>query len=110
MVYSNHPHLMRCFMMVVIVAVLGRGFTSRADAFTEVAAGKISHRNVGLASIILGAIIWLLIDIGLLSADSVSAVTWIALIFLASVLTIGVSWSHFWRRVTGQVNVEHVDD
>ena len=35
---------------------------------------------------------------------------WPALIFLAAILTIGVSWSHFWRRITGQVNVEHVDD
>ena len=58
----------------------------------------------------VGAIVWLLIDIGLLDADSVSAVTWIALIFLAGILTIGVSWSHFWRRITGQVNVEHVDE
>ena len=66
--------------------------------------------GVVVASIILGAIVWLLIDIGLLSADSVSAVTWIVLIFLAAILTIGVSWSHFWRRITGQVNVEHVDD
>jgi hypothetical protein len=66
--------------------------------------------GVVLASIVLGAIIWLLIDIGLLSANSVSAATWIGLFFLAAVLTIGVSWSHIWRRVTGQVNVEHVDD
>ena len=66
--------------------------------------------GVVLASIVLGAIIWLLIDIGLLSANSVSAATWIGLVFLAAVLTIGVSWSHIWRRITGQVNVEHVDD
>lgn len=66
--------------------------------------------GVVLASIILGAIIWLLVDIGLLRANSVSAATWIGLIFLAAILTIGVSWSHFWRRITGQVNVEHVDD
>ena len=63
-----------------------------------------------LASIVLGAIVWLLYDIGLLRTDSVSGVTWVVLIFLAAVLTIGVSWSHVWRRVTGQVNVEHVDD
>ena len=66
--------------------------------------------GVVLASIVLGAIIWLLIDIGLLSPNSVSAATWIGLFFLAAVLTVGVSWSHIWRRVTGQVNVEHVDE
>jgi hypothetical protein len=66
--------------------------------------------GVVLASIVLGAIIWLLIDIGLLSANSVSAATWIGLVFLAAILTVGVSWAHIWRRVTGQVSVEHVDD
>lgn len=66
--------------------------------------------GVVLASIVLGAIIWLLYDLGILRADSVSGITWVVLVFLAAVLTIGVSWSHIWRRVTGQLNVEHVDD
>ena len=66
--------------------------------------------GVVLASIVLGAIVWLLYDIGLLHTESVSGVTWVVLVFLAAVLTIGVSWSHIWRRITGQVNVEHVDD
>ena len=65
--------------------------------------------GVVLASIILGAIVWLLIDIGLLAADTVSSATWIGLIFLAIILTIGVTWSHVWRRITGQVTVEGDD-
>ena len=32
------------------------------------------------------------------------------LVALSAVLAIGVSWSHVWRRVTGQINVEDVDD
>jgi hypothetical protein len=63
-----------------------------------------------LAGVILGAIIWFLFDIGLLESHSVSAITWIALIALAAVLAVGVSWSHLWRRMTGQFNVEDVDD
>ena len=62
------------------------------------------------AAVLLGAIIWLLVDIGLLRAESVSAVTWIVLVAIAMILAIGVSWSHFWRRITGQINVEDVDD
>ena len=63
-----------------------------------------------LAGVILGAIIWFLFDIGLLESHSVSAITWIALIALAAVLAVGVAWSHLWRRMTGQFNVEDVDD
>jgi hypothetical protein len=63
-----------------------------------------------LAAVLLGAVIWLMIDIGLLKAESVSAVTWIVLVAIAAILAIGVSWSHIWRRLTGQFNVEDVDD
>lgn len=66
--------------------------------------------GVALAALVLVAIIWLLFDIGLLKSHSVSAVTWISLICLALVLAIGVSWSHVWRKLTGQINVEDVDD
>ena len=66
--------------------------------------------GVALAGLVLGAIIWLLIDIGLLKLDSVSAITWVFLIGLSIVLAVGVSWSHVWRRLTGQINVEDVDD
>ena len=66
--------------------------------------------GVALAGLVLGSLIWLLFDVGLLKAESVSAVTWIVLISLSFVLAIGVSWSLFWRRITGQINVEDVDD
>lgn len=66
--------------------------------------------GVVLAGIVLGALIWLLFDIGLLESNSVKAFTWISLVCLAIVLAIGVSWSHIWRRITGQINVEDVDD
>lgn len=66
--------------------------------------------GVALAGLVVSAIIWLLIDIGLLSLDSVSAVTWVSLVGLSIVLAVGVSWSHVWRRLTGQLNVEDVDD
>jgi len=66
--------------------------------------------GVVLASLLLAGLVWLLVDVGVLAADSVSSVTWIVLVCLAAVLAIGVSWSHIWRRMTGQVNVEHVDE
>lgn len=66
--------------------------------------------GVALAGLVLGAIIWLLIDIGLLKLESVSAITWVLLVGLSIVLAVGVSWSHVWRRLTGQINVEDVDD
>jgi len=63
-----------------------------------------------LAGIVLGALVWLLVDIGLLDAGSASAKAWIGLVLVAIILGIGTSWAHIWRRITGQVSVDHVED
>ena len=66
--------------------------------------------GVVLAGLVLGALIWGLFDIGWLEDKSAATIQWIVLVSLSFVLAIGVSWSHFWRRITGQINVEDVDD
>ena len=91
---------------LILLAVLAIGWVIYWVA-TWRALGSI---GVSLAIVLLGAIIWLLFDIGLLESHSVTAITWISLICLSAVLAIGVSWSHIWRRVTGQFNVEDVND
>ena len=59
--------------------------------------------------IILAAIVWGLVSIGWISVNTVSSASWVGLILLAVVLAVGVSWSHIWRRMTGQFNVDDVD-
>lgn len=70
-----------------------------------------SFRALGTLGMVLGALffaalIWLLIDFGLLAADTLTGITWIVLVCLAALLTIGVSGSHLWRRLTGQLEVD----
>jgi hypothetical protein len=70
-----------------------------------------TYRSMGLLGLILGAamfggLVWLLVDIGVLSIDSTSELTWIILIVASIVLAIGLSWSHVWRRLTGQFEVD----
>jgi len=66
--------------------------------------------GVILAAIAIGTFVWLLIDFGLLDADSNTAIAWISLVCLSVLLSIGLSWSHIWRRLTGQFDVDEVDD
>lgn len=66
--------------------------------------------GVVLIAVLLGGLVWLLVDIGWISTESDSAITWIMLVTIAVMLAIGVSWSHIWRRVTGQYNVEDIND
>ena len=48
----------------------------------------------------------MLIDFGILSINSVTAFTWVILVILSVMLAIGLSWSHVWRRLTGQFEVD----
>jgi len=57
-----------------------------------------------------GCVIWLLVDLGWLSLDSGSAITWVVLLLLSLILAVGVSWSHIRRRLTGQFDVDEVED
>jgi hypothetical protein len=66
--------------------------------------------GVFLTFVALGTIVWLLVDFGIITANTVSMVTWISLVCLAAVMAIGLSWAHIWRRVTGQQTVEDTDD
>lgn len=70
-----------------------------------------TQRSMGTFGLILegllfGGIVWLLIDFGLLSIDTVAKFTWVILVILSVMLAIGLSWSHVWRKLTGQFEVD----
>ena len=66
--------------------------------------------GVILTAAFLGAVVWVFIDFGLLEADSANAITWIVLVCVALLLAVGLSWAHVWRKITGQVSVDEVND
>lgn len=63
-----------------------------------------------LAAALIGGIVWWLTSIGFVSVGSVQALTWVILLCLATVLAVGLSWSHVWRRLTGQYEVDDSND
>jgi hypothetical protein len=56
------------------------------------------------------SLLWVFYSYGWLSLDDSTQFGWIALVLLALTLAIGMSWSGFWRRMTGQVTTDSVDD
>ena len=62
-----------------------------------------------LGAALLGGLVWLSFDFGLLDINSVSELSWIILVCIAALLAIGLSWSHVWRRLTGQFEVDDGD-
>lgn len=74
-----------------------------------------TQRSLGLLGLILGGsllggVVWLLVDIEVLYVDTVASASWVGLICLAALLAIGLSWSHVWRRLTGQFEVDDGDN
>jgi hypothetical protein len=59
---------------------------------------------LGLA--LLGTIAWVFIDMRWIDLAEPSAVAWLALLILGTILGLGLSWSLIRARLTGQVEVQ----
>lgn len=71
---------------------------------------SIGPLGLGLAALFFGAALWVLIDYGWLDPREATLMTWIILVVVATILAIGVSWSHVRRRLVGQADVDDVDE
>ena len=76
---------------------------------------RATMRSIGVFGMALvlglvGALLWVAYDLGWLNFENQTANTWIGLIAMSIVLGIGLSWSHVRRRLSGQADVDDVDD
>ena len=71
--------------------------------------GSLGFIGILLAAAFFGLAIWLIIDVLGLSTDNIRVISYIISIMLASVLSIGVSWSHVRRRISGQVDTDEIE-
>ena len=66
--------------------------------------------GITLGAALFACLIWLLVDLGWLTLDSGGAFTWLVLLLLSLILATGMSWSHIRRRLTGQFDVDDIED
>jgi hypothetical protein len=71
--------------------------------------GSLGTIGILLSIAFFGLAIWLIIDVLGLSADNARVIGYIIELMLAGVLSIGVSWSHVRRRISGQVDTDELD-
>ncbi len=76
---------------------------------------RATLRSIGLFGMLLilavvGTILWVLYDFGWLNLENPSVNTWIAIVALSLVLAVGLSWSIVRRRLTGQADIDDIDD
>ncbi len=83
-------------------------------AIAWVVYGTAARRSLGGVGILLvvalcAGVIWLLVEQGVFSMSNLPTLTHIGLVVVAVVMSIGMSWSHTRRRLTGQVDTDEVD-
>ncbi|UCB54217.1 MAG: hypothetical protein JSW45_09695 [Thiotrichales bacterium] len=71
--------------------------------------GSLGAIGIILAVAFFGLLIWLIFDVFNIPTDSARVVTYIIQIMIICVLSIGVSWSHIRRRISGQVDTDEID-
>jgi len=71
--------------------------------------GSLGTIGIILATAFFGLAIWLIINVLGLSTDSFRVISYVIEFLLASVLSIGVSWSHIRRRISGQVGTDEIE-
>ncbi|WP_050522568.1 DUF6524 family protein [Pseudorhodobacter wandonensis] len=63
-----------------------------------------------LVAAVFAALIWVLVDWGILSTANSSLNIWLGILALSLVLGIGLSWSILWQKMSGQATVDEVDE
>lgn len=63
-----------------------------------------------LVTALCAALLWMLIDWGWLSSENSKILAYAVLIIICIILTVGMSWSHVRRRLSGQYDMDDVDD
>ena len=76
---------------------------------------RATLRSIGglgmfLVLALVAALLWVGYDMGWLSFQNPSANTWIGLTAMSLVLGVGLSWSHVRRRLSGQADMDDVDE
>ncbi|WP_108260375.1 DUF6524 family protein [Mangrovicoccus ximenensis] len=71
---------------------------------------SIGPFGMALVAAIFAAAVWVLHDLGVLTLENDAATAWLGILGLSLVLGTGLGWSHVRRRVSGQADVDDVED
>ena len=66
--------------------------------------------GVGLIAALFAALAWVLFDYGVLDVQTPGILQWLVPIAAGLIMGIGLSWSHVRRSITGQGDVDDVDE
>ena len=76
---------------------------------------RATLRSIGIFGMVLilavvATLLWVMYDQGLISLDNPTLNTWIAIVAISVVLAVGLSWSIVRRKLSGQADVDDIDE
>jgi hypothetical protein len=92
------------FALVTIVLLIGWTIYLRATF------RSLGGFGLALALAFFAILIWWLVDIGVIGINSFSVLSYLILLLISAVLAVGMSWSHIRRRMSGQADMDDVDE
>lgn len=101
---ANYADMLSVTVLIGLVLLIGYIIYLRATL-----------RSIGLFGMLLvlavaGTLLWVLFDQGIISLADPTINTWIGIVVMSLVLSIGLSWSIVRRKISGQADVDDVDD
>ncbi|PWE26747.1 hypothetical protein C4N9_20115 [Pararhodobacter marinus] len=70
---------------------------------------SIGPLGMALVAAVFAALIWVLVDYGIIDISDPGLNAWLGILIASLVLGIGLSWSIVRRRISGQADVDDVD-
>jgi hypothetical protein len=93
-----------------VVFLLGVTLVIAWVVFLRATVRSLGPIGITLAAALAGAVLWLILDLGLVELANRTAMAWVILVLLAAILGADMSWSHLRRRWAGQADVDDIDD
>lgn len=94
---SGSFDLIKAFVGLILLILFG--------LYARATLHSLGWIGIGLAVLLFGLFFAILMKYHLLTPSNL-AMQWGILLIISLVLAAGVSWSHIWRRLTGQLDVE----
>ncbi|MBK8187330.1 MAG: hypothetical protein IPK77_08865 [Cellvibrio sp.] len=102
--YNTITHITPYIVIAGIVLLIGWGVYIKATL------NSLGFVGILVLAALFGSLVWLFIYWGWLSVTNISAMAWVIEILLSALLCVGMCWSHFTRRMSGQVDVDEIEE
>lgn len=103
-VYQSINHITPYVVISGLVLLIGWGIYLKATL------NSLGLLGIMVLAALFASLVWLFVYWGFLSVTNISAMAWVIEVLLAALLTVGMCWSHFTRRMSGQVDVDEIEE